>query len=406
MAAMLTSEVANTDKLSQYLVRCGQMGLEILPPGVNASMPFFTVEEGGIRFGLTAIKGVGLAAMEPLIAAREREGSFTALSQCLRSLPARSMNHKVLECLAKAGCFDEFGITRKGILDNLERFLDMTGREREQSELGQGFLFDDMPSERLEQELRSAGHADQSDRLAWEREVLGFYLTGHPLEAFAEQLDRYSDCTVEELGERFAAGAEHVTVGGLVTGLKIMPIKKEGRNHGRRMGVFLLEGPAGTVRVVAFPEVFETHERLLGDGAAVLVVASFKGEGDHVELMADEIVALDGIDARRAAALKVVLDLDEMDEERLEAIREFLLGHPGELPVRFELLRRGRFCARLVPPPALTVDPKATTREGLKRLLGSGRCQYEFDTKMRNGNGKSTRLPTPPPNGDSAGLVN
>ncbi|MBD3854401.1 MAG: DNA polymerase III subunit alpha, partial [Acidobacteria bacterium] len=222
MAAMLTSEVANTDKLSQYLVRSRQMGIEILPPGVNASMPFFTVEEGGIRFGLAAIKGVGLAAMEPLIAAREREGNFIALSQCLRSLPARSMNHKVLECLAKAGCFDEFGISRKGILDNLERFLDMTGREREQSELGQGFLFDDMPSENLEQELRSAGYADQSDRLAWEREVLGFYLTGHPLEAFAEQLGRYSDCTVEELGERFSSGSEHVTVGGLVTALKVM----------------------------------------------------------------------------------------------------------------------------------------------------------------------------------------
>jgi DNA polymerase-3 subunit alpha len=406
MAAMLTSEVANTDKLGQYLVRCRQMGLEILPPGVNASMPFFTVEDGGIRFGLAAIKGVGLAAVEPLLAAREREGSFTSLSQCLRSLPARSMNHKALECLTKAGCFDEFGLTRKGILDNLEVFLEMTGREREQSELGQGFLFDDMPSENLEQELRSAGHADPSDRLAWEREVLGFYLTGHPLEAFAEQLERYSDCTVEELGERFAAGTEQVTVGGLVGGLKIMPIKKEGRNHGRRMGVFLLEGSVGAVRVVAFPDVFESYERLLSDGAAVLVVASLKGEGDHVELMADEIVALDGIDSRRAAALRVVLDLDEMDEERLEAIREFLLDHPGDLPVRFELLRRGRYRARLVPPPALTVDPKAATREGLKRLLGRGWCKYEFDTKARNGNGKAARPPTPATKADSAELVN
>jgi DNA polymerase III alpha subunit len=185
-----------------------------------------------------------------------------------------------------------------------------------------------------------------------------------------------------------------------------MPIKKEGRNHGRRMGIFLLEGQTAAVRVVAFPDIFETYERLLEDGAAVMVVASLKGEGDHVELMADEIVALDGIDSRRAAALKVVLDLEEMDEERLEAIREFLLSHPGDLPVRFELLRRGRFCARLVPPPALTVDPKTTTREGLKRLLGSGRCQYEFDTKARNGNGKPGRPPAAPTNGESAELVN
>jgi len=406
MAAMLTSEVNNTDKLGQYLVRCKQMDLQILPPDINTSMPFFTVEGKGIRFGLAAIKGVGHAAVEPLLEAREREGGFTALSECLRSLPARSMNQKALECLAKAGCFDAFDIARKGIVDNLERLLDMTSREREQRELGQGFLFDDMPSEALEDELRRAGQAEQSERLSWEREVLGFYLTGHPLEGFDEQLDRYADCRIVEVAERFAAGAEHVTVGGLVTGLKAMPIRKAGRNQGRRLAVFQLEDAAGVVRVVAFPDVFEAHERLLADGKPVLVVATVKGEGDHVELMAEEIVSLDGIDSRRAAALRVVLDLDHMDEERLEAIREYLLEHPGEMPVRFELLRRGKFRARLVPPPALTVDPQAAIRKGLKELLGRGWCEYEFDSKARNGNGRTARPPSSAANGNSAELVN
>jgi DNA polymerase-3 subunit alpha len=355
-------------------------------------MPFFTVEDGGIRFGLVAIKGVGLSAVEPMIAARDREGEFTSLSHCLRCLPPRAVNQKALECLAKAGCFDAFGVTRKGIVDNLDQLLDMTAREREQRELGQGFLFDDMPSESLEEELRNAPHADRAERQGWEREVLGFYLSGHPLQAFSEQLGRYADCSVAELPERFAAGTEHVTVGGLVTGLKVMPIKKEGRNHGRKLAVFRLEDADGAVRVVAFPDVFEAHERLLEDGVPVLVVATMKGEGEHVELMADEVVALEGIDSRRAAALRVVLDLDGVDEERLEAIREYLLEHPGDLPVRFELLRRGQFRARLVPPPALTVEPGTAAREGLKKLLGSGWCEFEFDTRARNGNAK----PSPP----------
>jgi DNA polymerase-3 subunit alpha len=406
MAAMLTSEVNNTDKLGQYLVRCKQMDLAILPPDINTSMPYFTVEEGGIRFGLAAIKGVGQSAVEPLLQARERERGFSALSECLRSLPARSMNQKVLECLAKAGCFDGFEVTRKGILDNLERLLDMTSREREQRELGQGFLFEDMPSEALEEELRQAGQADQAERLSWEREVLGFYLTGHPLADFEEQVDRYADCRIVDLAKHFAAGAEHVTVGGLVTGLKVMPIRKEGRNQGRRLAVFQLEDADGVVRVVAFPDVFDAYERLLADGKPVLVVATVKGEGDHVELMADEIVALEGIDSRRAAALRVVVDLDQVDEERLETIREYLLEHPGDMPVRFELLRRGRFRARLVPPPALTVDPRAATREGLKELLNGGWCEYEFDSKARNGNGKTTHPPSPPSDGNSAELVN
>jgi DNA polymerase-3 subunit alpha len=406
MAAMLTSEVANTDKLSQYLVRCKQMDLEILPPDINTSMPFFTVEEGGIRFGLAAIKGVGLAAVEPLLEARGRVGEFSSLSECLRSLPARSMNQKVLECLAKAGCFEGFDVTRKGILDNLERLLEMTGREREQRELGQGFLFDDMPSETLENELRGAGSADQSERLSWEREVLGFYLTGHPLAAYDEQINRYADCRVVELADRLTSGAEHVTVGGLVTGLKVMSIRKEGRNQGRRLAVFRLEDAAGVVRVVAFPDVFEAYERLLEEGEPVLVQATVRGEGEHVELMADEIVALKGIDSRRAAALRVVLDLDRVDEENLEAIREYLLEHPGDLPVRFELLRRGRFRARLVPPPALTVDPRTATREGLNRLLDGGWCEYEFDSTVRNGNSRLVKSHSPPPEGNSAELVN
>jgi DNA polymerase III subunit alpha len=407
MAAMLTSEVASTDKLSQYLVRCRQMGLRILPPDINTSMPVFTVDEGGIRFGLVAVKGVGLSAVEPMVAAREREGGFTSLAHCLRCLPARSVNQKALECLAKAGCFDAFGITRKGILDNLDRLLEMSAREREQRELGQGFLFDDMPSESLEDELRRAApHAARSERQAWEREVLGFYLSGHPLQEFAEQLERYADSSVVELPERFASGTEHVTIGGLVTGLKAMAIKKEGRNHGRRLAVFRLEDADGAVRVVAFPDVYEAHERLLEDGVPVLVVATMKGEGEHVELMAEEIVALEGIDSRRAAALKVVLDLDEVDEARLEAVREYLLEHPGDMPVRFELLRRGQFRARLVPPPALTVAPGTAAREGLKKLLGGGWCEYEFDTKTRNGGGKA-----PPPDvqaaaRDAAELVN
>jgi DNA polymerase III alpha subunit len=197
---------------------------------------------------------------------------------------------------------------------------------------------------------------------------------------------------VAELPERFASGTEHVTIGGLVTGLKAMAIKKEGRNHGRRLAVFRLEDADGAVRVVAFPDVYEAHERLLEDGVPVLVVATMKGEGEHVELMADEIVALEGIDSRRAAALKVVLDLDEIDEARLEAVREYLLEHPGDMPVRFELLRRGQFRARLVPPPALTVAPGTAAREGLKKLLGGGWCEYEFDTKARNGGGS----PSPP----------
>jgi len=394
MSAMLTSEASNTDKLSQYLGRCRQMGMEILPPDINTSLHAFSVESGGIRFGLTAIKGLGDAAIEPLLESRETTGGFESLSQCLGSLPARAVNQKALECLAKAGCFDRFNVTRKGVLDNLEQLVEMTTREREQRELGQGFLFADLPSESLEEEIRLAERADDQDRLAWEREVLGFYLSGHPLDAYRPQLDRYADSSVEELSQRFKGGAETATVGGLVSALKIIPIKKEGRNQGRRMAVFQLEDANGAVRAVAFPDTFETNERLIEDGAALLVTATLKGDGDHVELMVEEVADLVAMDSKKAAGLRIVLDLDKVDEVAFEAIREYLLEHSGEMPVRFELRRSGRFRARLVPPPALSVDPSQETRDGLTRLLAGGRCEFEFDTAVRNG---TSSQPAPAP---------
>jgi len=387
MAAMLTSEATNTDKLSQYLNRCQQMNLKILPPSVNASQPVFTVEQEGIRYGMTAIKGVGLAAVEPILEAREREGSFTSVAHCLRSLPARTVNHKVMECLARAGCFDVFGVPRKALLENLEQLMDMTAREREQRELGQGFLFEAMPSEELETDLGGAAEAEIADRLAWERDVLGFYLCGHPLDRYRSQLERFADCNVAELPQRFADGSERVTVGGLVTALKAMSIKKDGRNQGRRMAVFQLEDPTGTVRAVAFPDTFERYERRLVEDAAVLVVASIKGDGDHVELTIDEVAVLDDVESKRAAALRIVVDLAAVTREKLEELRELLLDHPGDLPVRFDLRRRGRFRARLVPPPALAVTPSAGLRAAITSLLEGSWIEFEFGAATADRNG-------------------
>jgi DNA polymerase-3 subunit alpha len=410
MAAMLTSEVANTDKLHQYLGRCRQMRLEILPPDINASSSHYTVEGGGIRFGLSAIKGVGDAAVEPILVARTRRGRFESIADCLRSLPARAVNHKVMECLVKAGCFDGFGVPRAPLLEHLSELMELAAREREQSELGQGFLFDDLRSDSFEAGLRTEAEGDRAERLGWERDVLGFFLSGHPLDAYSDQLRRFADCPVAELPRRLESGSERATVAGLVSGLKVIPIKREGPNHGRRMGVWELEDSTGSVRVVAFPDAFDRAERALVDGSPVLVVASIKGEGDHVELSAEEVSSLDGLAERRASALRVVVDLDEADEASLEELREFLLDHPGELSVRFELLRRGRYRARLVPPPALTVDGSRETRSALQERLGRGWCEFEYDTPARNGGTRSHPNPAPPrvdeADGDPLGVVN
>jgi len=394
MAAMLTSEAANSDKLSQYLNRCRQMGIRILPPDVNRSQPMFTVEPDGVRFGLVAVKGVGSSAVEPLLETRKQEESFTSIGHFLRALPARAVNTKVVECLVKAGSFDQLGIARRAILEHLERLMELAAREREQRELGQGFLFSEMPSEELERELAGEHPVeDDLEQLVGERDVLGFYLSGHPLDRHREQLDRFADCTVAELPQRLEQGAERATVGGLVTSMKVMSIKRDGKNQGRQMAVFQLEDPTGAVRVVVFPDTFEKSKSLLTEDEPLLVVANLKGDGDHVELLADEMASLTGVEAGRASGLKIVLDLEHVDREGLEEVREYLLEHPGDLPVRFELVRTGEYRVRLVPPPALTVDATPEVRDGLRSLLGPGWSEFEFGaTAARNG---STPAPSP-----------
>jgi DNA polymerase-3 subunit alpha len=208
--------------------------------------------------------------------------------------------------------------------------------------------------------------------------VHGFILSGHPLELYRTQLDRFATATVSELRSLLAAGGESAVVGGLVTALRAIPIKKEGKNQGRKMAVFNLEDATGSVRVVVFPDTYDRFHHVLEEERAVLVKATLRGDGDHVELAADELSELDTVESTRAAALRVELDLERVTEEFVSELRDLLLSHPGPLPVRLELVRRGAFRARLVPPPALTVSPSAELREGLAAVLGGRGYDFEF----------------------------
>ncbi len=383
MAAMLTSEAANTDKLAMYLARSRHMGIEILPPDINASLNMFTVEPGGIRFGLVAVKGVGGAAVEAILHARQDQGGFTGVTHFLQSLPARAANHKVIECLAKAGCFDQFGLSRGALLNNLDQLMEAAASEREQRELGQSLLFEELGADSYENGLRGGPEVDAVTRLAWEREVLGFYLSGHPLDRYRPQLRRFSDCEIGQLAERANGDGPTVAVGGLIAGMRVNQIRKEGPNQGRRLASFQLEDPTGSVRVVAFPDTFEKYRAVLENDTPVLVVATVRGEDEHPELIAESISPLGEIDGERAEGIRIELNLEEVEETRLEELLEFLLEHSGPLPVRFELLRPGRFRATLAPPAALTVRLDEEFLQQLEGRVGSGRAQLVFPARSQ-----------------------
>ncbi len=375
-AAMLSSEVANTDKLAAYVAMLAASGIKVLGPDVNASALAFTVEGNAIRVGLAAVKGVGEGASQAIVDARAREGSFKSVAHLLRTVGERAINRKVVECLVRAGAFDSLQQDRGALLAGLDRLVDQATRQRQALEVGQGFLFD-LDGEEAGPPATGAGAASEDELLRGERETLGFYLSGHPLDRWAATLKELRATPIVDLAEVGASGAERAVVGGLVAGLKVRPIK-DGRNQGRRMASFSLEDQTGTVRVVAFPDTYERFEKYISDGAYVLVTATLRSsDQEHVELALEEAVPLEGIEARKATALRVELDLERFgDRAALEQLHELLLRHEGRMQVRLRLVG-GAFQAEMVPNRILGVDP-TTLIPALTALLGPGRVEYVF----------------------------
>jgi DNA polymerase-3 subunit alpha len=378
-AAMLSSEVANTDKLAAYVAQLATGGVRILPPDVNASEVPFTVEGDAIRVGLGAIKGVGEAASEAIIAARAGAGPFRSLTQLLRSVGERAINRKVVECLVRAGAFDSLHGDRAALLSDLDRQVEQASRERAAIASGQQFLFSlDDSGEAAPPPAPAAAPRHSDEALQGERATLGFYLSGHPLDRWRPVLRELRASQVAELAELAAAGGDHAVVGGIVSGLKVRPIK-DGRNRGKRMASFQVEDQTGTVRAVAFADAYTKLERLLADGSALLFTAALRpSDAEHVELGVEEATPLEGIEARKASALRILVDLERhAGEELLERLHALLLRHEGRMPVRLRLVRED-WQAELVPDRVLGVDAKAVLPE-LTALLGPGHVEYVFN---------------------------
>ena len=376
-AAMLSSEVANTDKLAAYVALLAGGGLKVLGPDVNASQLQFTVEGEAIRVGLAAVKGVGDAASEAIVQARDGVGgAFKSVPHMLRQVGERASNRKVIECLVRAGACDSLHPDRAGLLASLDNLLERTSRERRALSDGQGFLFG-FEEEGGTVPLGSGATVAPDEVLRGERETLGFYLSGHPLDRWGHVLRELRATPVRDLSDLAATGADRAVVAGLVAGFKVRPIK-EGRNQGRRMAALNLEDQTGSVRAVAFPEAFERFEKILVEGKAVLATTTMRAsDGEHVELAIEEVTPLEGIEARRAMALRVEMDLSRhAQSEVLEPLRDLVLRHEGKVPLRLRLVGDG-WSSDLVPGRVLGVDP-TTFVPALTALLGPSRVEYIF----------------------------
>ena len=283
MAALMSSEMDRTEAVVKFIGEAKQMGIEVLPPDVNESNMYFTVVGSNIRFGLGAVKGVGESAVESVLLARQKIGRFTTLFQFCEEVDLRACNKKVLEALIKSGSFDFIGVSRKALFDQLENTADSAQRGKDEKERGQNSLFGMFgavatPKPATPAAVLKGAEWPEDERLKYEKETLGFYITGHPLNQFNDELRLFSNATTDTL---YKFVDQTVNIGGIVSQMKKSKIKK-GPNEGKMMAKFFLDDQAGTVEVVCFSDLYSKYMRWLDNGVAVLVTAMVKDTGGQV----------------------------------------------------------------------------------------------------------------------------
>jgi DNA polymerase-3 subunit alpha len=372
MAALLTSEKTNTDKVVQYLNASRDMGIQVLPPDINESELDFAVVKEKIRFGLAAVKNVGESAIESILKARAKSGALRSLVDLTEEVDLRLVNKRVLESLVKSGSFDSFGVLRAQLAAVIDRALEAGQQVQRERESGQGSLlglFGDSTALRRNPELERYPEIpewSQAERLANEKATLGFFLSGHPLDAYQDIIGSYATCDSQTLLSRAQAEEKEVSIAGLVSGVRSLRTRK-----GDAMAVFRLEDSHGGAEVVVFPDLYRESFGILSNDVAVLVKGKPEPGEDAGKILASKILLLDEVRQRDATSIVIRIPLDQFFEDSLPHLREVLEQHRGTCPLKFELTR-GSYRVTIRPHPFLRVDPSPELVTSLEAICGEG----------------------------------
>jgi DNA polymerase-3 subunit alpha len=372
MAALLTSVRDDKDKSALYLNECRRMGIKVLPPDVNESDANFTPRGTDIRFGLSAIRNVGGNVVESVVASRKSKGRFGDFADYLTKVDGVACNKRTVESLIKAGAFDSLGHSRRGLLAVHESAVEAVMETKRAEAIGQFDLFggggeDDTPAFGLDMTI-PVGEWDKTLLLAYEREMLGLYVSDHPLFGVEHVLAAATDCTLAALLEdEQRQDGSVVTVGGLITG-----IQRKMTKQGSPWAIVTLEDLAGAIDVMCFPATYQLIGPHLAEDAVVLVKGRLDKREDVPRLMASELSVPDlGTADGPRGPLVVTIPAVRCTPPLVERLKEVLAEHPGVVEVHLQLTSAGKTTVmrlderlRVATTPALYGD--------LKQLLGPG----------------------------------
>jgi DNA polymerase-3 subunit alpha len=385
MSALLTIEAANTDKLAMYLGECRDLGIPILPPDINTSQLAFTVESGRagqpvlegmslpnppVRFGLCAVKNVGEGAILSMLGVREKRGRIDSLFTLCEEVDQRLVNKRPIESLIKAGAFDDLAdgpipSRRARLFAAVDKAIEHGSRHQRNRQEGVVSFFDlaqdDEPATAIP--LPEVAPWSEAQQLAFEKESLGLYMSGHPLERYSEELKAFGAQRIADLTQSLP----DVWVGGIVSGLRPLKTKK-----GDRMAVFMLDDIAGGLEVVVFPEAFGKHGHVIVADAMLLVRGKFEKDDESARIVASELQPISLLKERTTR--EVIIHLQVPTRNTMEALAELLSRHRGDRKVLLELdvKKNGGSGLRVRADVAQRVRPSEKLVEEVELLCGAG----------------------------------
>ncbi len=374
MAALLSCDVNNTDKVVRYIQESQDHGIDVLPSDINESDKDFTVIKGAIRFGLAAVKNVGGAALDSIIEVRNEGGPYKSLGDFCTRVDSRKVNKRVIESLIKAGAFDSLGGRRSQIFAILDQAMEQAQAAQRDRESGQISLFSAMASGTTQKAtdipLPDIPEWDDRQRLAFEKETVGFYITGHPLDNFKEELTNATECTIADLANKTDGTAGRV--GGLIKTLKNHKSKK-----GDPMAFLTLEDVTGEVEVVVFPSAYAQCSHLLSSDEPVVIQGQVqKEEEGGPKILADEVVSLATALERFTTGASILLHSGKVSRQKLEELKTVIHKHHGPCPVSLVLHFDGRGEADIELQKDLTIMPSHSFSKGVTEILGPAVLSY------------------------------
>lgn len=375
MAALLTSEKDNRDKMIKYINSCKEMGIRVLPPDINMSQRDFSIAgEGQIRFGLAAVKNVGSAAIDSIISSRESEGEFSSFYDFCTRIDYRKVNKRMIESLIKCGAFDSFGFKRRQLFECMDEIVERAQTLHREKSSGQLSIFDeidDSKNQRLQNDsllfLKTTDEWDHNDLLAYEKETLGFYITSHPLLKYGDMLLKVSN--VDSVSINAMSDRETVSFAGIVNNIREVLTKKK-----ELMAYVTIEDLKGSITVIFFAETYKKAYLLLRGDEPLFFKGILDVSDEGVKVIANEVTKLDNV-IREYNSVHFYIDLHRTSSQDIISLSDVLKKHRGAHDGFIHLVND--HCeVRIFLGDDLKLDVSESLKQEADLILGEGATKF------------------------------